>query len=82
MIATVRFKGGEAKSRRYTRGVGFFRKENEEIKAKGGACKSPPQLDGGIRQFQSGICLHEGRTPIQEMGASQGASWRDYIGGI
>lgn len=52
------------------------------IKVEGKACRSPPQLDWGIWQLQNGICLHEGRTPSQAMGASQGASWRDYSGGI
>ncbi len=64
------FGGGEAKSKRYPKGIGVFREGNEEIKVEGKACGSLPQLDGGIWQLQNGISLHENRTPSQTMGAA------------
>jgi hypothetical protein len=48
LIVIGRFKGGEVESRRSRRGIRFFREKNEGIKVEGGACGSPPQLDGGI----------------------------------
>jgi hypothetical protein len=47
----------------YLKGIGFLIERNESVEAKGGACRTLPPLDGGIRQPQNGVCFYEGRTP-------------------